>query len=87
MGADNLQSFHKWKNHEAILKHYTIYAYPRGEVKQELYDQYPQVRFLHAPLLQISASYIRQKLQNGKTIRYLVPPAVEDYIEQGNLFR
>lgn len=29
MGEDNLNSFHKWKNYQAILEHHQIYVYPR----------------------------------------------------------
>ncbi len=33
MGEDNLKSFHKWKNYEAILENHEIYVYPRLEAK------------------------------------------------------
>ena len=31
MGADNLNSFHKWKNHDYILEHHEIYVYPGSQ--------------------------------------------------------
>jgi nicotinate-nucleotide adenylyltransferase len=40
-----------------------------------------------APLLEISASYIRQQLKEGKSIRYLVPDAAREGIEEGNVYR
>lgn len=35
MGEDNLKSLHKWKNFEVILQNYSIYVYPRLEVKAQ----------------------------------------------------
>lgn len=80
MGEDNLQYLHKWKNHEAILNHYTIYLYPRIDKGPSPLDDHPAIHRFEAPLLNISATYIRATLQAGKSIRYLVPQAVEDYI-------
>lgn len=86
MGQDNLQYLHKWKNYEAILKYYSIYVYPRIEAKPGPLDDHEHVHLFEAPLLNISATYIRQQLQAGGSIRYLVPDSVREYIERGNLY-
>ncbi|MEM6802990.1 MAG: nicotinate (nicotinamide) nucleotide adenylyltransferase [Bacteroidota bacterium] len=86
MGQDNLQYLHKWKNYEAILKYYRIYVYPRIEAEPGPLDNHEHVQLFEAPLLNISATYIRQQLQTGGSIRYLVPDAVSEYIERGNLY-
>ncbi|MFK7970646.1 MAG: nicotinate (nicotinamide) nucleotide adenylyltransferase [Bacteroidia bacterium] len=83
MGQDNLVHFHKWKNYEAILKHYNIIVYPRGKDTPETeLDNHPNVSFFKAPLLDISATYIRETIRSGKSIRYLVPEAVREYLEE-----
>ncbi|MEZ4687879.1 MAG: nicotinate (nicotinamide) nucleotide adenylyltransferase [Bacteroidia bacterium] len=83
MGQDNLLHFHKWKNYEAILKYYKIFVYPRGyEAPPSELDNHPNVSFFEAPLLDISATYIRETIRNGKSIRYLVPEAVREYLEE-----
>jgi nicotinate-nucleotide adenylyltransferase len=83
MGQDNLLYFHKWKNYEAILKYYKVFVYPRGNdtPKTEL-DDHPNVSFFKAPLLDISATYIRETIRSDKSIRYLVPEAVREYLEE-----
>lgn len=83
MGQDNLVHLHKWKNYEAILKHYKIYVYPRGAdtPKTEL-DDHPNVSFFKAPLLDISATHIRETIRDEKSVRYLVPEAVLEYLEE-----
>ncbi|MDX2250096.1 MAG: nicotinate (nicotinamide) nucleotide adenylyltransferase [Bacteroidia bacterium] len=87
MGQDNLQFLHKWKNHEAILKYYRIFVYPRvGEIASQ-YDRHPNIHWFEAPLLNISATYIRQIIQEGKSVRYMVPDPVWEYIESSGIYR
>ncbi|MEM7512018.1 MAG: nicotinate (nicotinamide) nucleotide adenylyltransferase [Bacteroidota bacterium] len=86
MGQDNLTHFHKWKNYESILKHYSIWVYPRpGYVAGEI-DAHENIHIFEAPLLDISATYIRQRLKENKSVRYLVPDAVHEYLEVENLY-
>ena len=87
MGQDNLQYLHKWKNHEALLKHYPLLVYPRPGTPPSPFDEHPQVHSFEAPLLDISASYIREQLRSNQSIRYMVPGPVYTYIEEEGLFR
>ena len=87
MGEDNLLHLHKWKNHDAILKYYPIYVYPRGEKVSSLLDTHPTIYRFEAPLLNISATYLRNCIQTGKSIRYMVPLAVEEYIVMRGLYK
>jgi nicotinate-nucleotide adenylyltransferase len=85
LGSDNLNHFHKWKNHQAILDNYPILVYPRpGEVKTL---EHPGVSYLDAPLLDISATFIRQSIQEGLSVRYLLPELVEGYILDKKLYQ
>ncbi len=84
LGSDNLSHFHKWKNHQAILDNYPILVYPRpGEVKTL---DHPGVSYLDAPLLDISATFIRQSIQEGLSVLYLLPERVEQYIVDKKLY-
>ena len=46
-----------------------------------------RVRFVEAPLLEISSSKIRRRVAKGRAYRYYVPAAVYDYIKEHNLYR
>jgi len=87
MGGDNLQYLHKWKNYEAILKYYPIYVYPRPDTPASPHDDHPNVHTFEAPLLDISATYIRGLSKAGKSIDYLVPHTVSDYIQRESLLQ
>jgi len=87
MGQDNLESFKKWKNYEQILEQYELYVYPRPDVTNTELMRHPHVKMIEAPLLDISATYIRQCIKANKSIRYLVPESVENMIRLKNFYR
>ncbi len=80
MGSDNLTHFHKWKNHDKILEYHSVYVYPRPSVSSHALFEHPKVREVPAPVLDISATFIRESIQAKHSIRYLVPEAVETMI-------
>jgi nicotinate-nucleotide adenylyltransferase len=80
MGEDNLAQFPNWKNHDKILEYVGLYVYPRPNAPAHVFGDHPAVRMVPAPLLDISATYIRESLRAGRSIRYLVPDPVEEMI-------
>lgn len=87
IGEDNLESFAKWKNHEQILNQYGLYVYPRPHVTNSDLKRHAHVKMVDAPLLDISATYIRESIKNNKSIRYLVPEAVEAIIRLKDFYK
>lgn len=87
MGADNLATLHLWKNYEHILEHYDLYIYQRPGVDMGERADHPRVHIAQAPLLDISATYIRDCIRNGKSVRYLLPDPVFAYLEHSNMYR
>ncbi len=87
MGGDNLATLHLWKNYEVLLERCNIYVYRRPSTEVGALAQHPRVRICSAPLLDISSTYIRECLRNGKSVRYLVPDPVLEYLESSNLYR
>ncbi|ALW85012.1 nicotinate-nicotinamide nucleotide adenylyltransferase [Hymenobacter sedentarius] len=77
MGADNLPGLPRWQESARLLSEVDIYIYPRPNVELPELTPFPRVQVMAAPLLDISATYIRESLRTGHSIRYLVPPAVE----------
>lgn len=86
MGSDSFQNLHKWKNFEFIVKNYRIYVYQRAGFPVDNQIN-AQLTLVNAPLLQISATQIRQLLKEGKSIRYMVPEKVRDEIEKGHYYQ
>lgn len=86
MGGDNIATLHLWKNYEQILAHYDIYVYKRPNYELGALATHPRVRICEAPLLDISATYLRECLREGKSIRYLVPDSVFEELRGGGVF-
>lgn len=87
MGGDNLATLHLWKNYEVLLRDYDIYVYKRPAYDLGELATHPRIRTFEAPLLDISATYIRQCLQDGRSVQYLVPEAVFEYLRSSSLYR
>ncbi len=89
MGEDNLKSFHKWKNYETILENHQIYVYPRigeGKVKTG-FDGHSKIHRVEAPVIQISATLIRNGIKEGKNVKAMLPEKVWKYIDEMNFYR
>ena len=70
-----------------FLKYYHLLVYPRPNYRAKGYDTHEKVSRLQVPLLEISATHIRKLLKEGKSIRYLVPENVHNYIEKYHLWK
>lgn len=86
MGEDNLEQFADWKNHDKLLEYYGLYVYPRPNSKESTFKTHPNVQLVQAPLLDISATFIRESIRANRSIRYMVPDVVEEMIERKNFY-
>lgn len=88
MGGDNLATLHKWKNFELLLRDYEIYVYSRPSYQPVALAEHPNVHLYEdVPLMEISSSYIRDCIRDGKSVQYLVPDAVFHYLQTSNIYR
>ncbi len=98
MGEDNIRTFHKWFNYEEILENHAIYVYPRAiSIKEtELIKEIPDNSLMHhknvhfvedVPVMNISSSFIRKAIKNGKSVEYLLTDPVRKCVEEMNFYR
>jgi len=87
MGEDNLNTLHKWKNYEVLLQNHNIYVYPRLDngTPDDAIARHPAIHRVGAPVIELSSTFIRQSIKDGKNVRPMLPAKVWEYIDH-NLF-
>lgn len=86
MGSDSFQNLEKWENAETIIREYALIIYRRPGFEVENSIQ-ANIQVMNAPLLEISATHIRELVKAGKSIKYLVPSSVEEEIASSGFFK
>ena len=89
MGEDNLKSFHKWKNYELILDHHDIYVYPRiseGTIDTQ-FNTHSKIKKIDAPIMELSSTFIRKSIKEGKNVRPMLPEHVWEYLDEMNFYK
>ena len=87
IGADNWCLFDKWKSGEEIISKYHILIYPRRGYEIVIPEQYSdRVKAVEAPLIELSSTQIRERLAQMKSVSFLVPESVENYIVKNKLY-
>lgn len=86
IGADNWLIFHKWAEHEKIKQNFPILIYPRRGYEIELDPAYPSIRTVNAPLIEVSSTFIREALAQGKNMRYFLSSVVDDFVKANKLY-
>lgn len=77
VGADNWTKFENWKNWQEIVAHHDLYVYPRKGYSIDMDKPLPDyLHIVHSPILEISSTFVRQAIQEGRDIRFFVHPAV-----------
>lgn len=86
MGSDSFSNIHRWKNYEALIANYNIIVYDRpGFDITETHGA--KLTRVQAPLLEISSTFIRKQIKEGKSIRYMLPDEVAKYIDNNRYYR
>ena len=94
MGLDSLVDLPLWYKPQQLIElvKLAVIARPGYHADMDTLERLlpgisKRVFFAHAPLIGISSTDIRKRVQEGKSIRYLVPRGVEQYIEEWGLYR
>lgn len=95
LGFDSLLEIYTWKNYRDILDRARIItAFRPGSPVLRNADDWPlflqpyreRITLLEAPLLDISSTWLRIELMRGRSVRYLVPDTVLEYIRENRLY-
>lgn len=91
-GADAVLEIFQWKDPQEILELAHVIAatrpgYDIARFEAEAPTSHPNISVMDVPALAISSTDIRRRVQEGSSVRYLVPEAVQTYIEKWELYR
>ena len=95
-GADALLEIFKWKDFDILLTICNFVAATRpGYRLFELREKTAalpsglkqNISYMEVPALAISSTDIRQRVHDGRPVKYLLPESVEDYIIKNKLYR
>ncbi len=88
IGSDNLENFHKWKNYESIIENFGVIVYPRPDFDRSKVHIEKNITIAEgAPQMEISSSFIRKAINEGKDVRHFMPPKSWEYLEEMNFYR
>ncbi|AIM35387.1 nicotinate (nicotinamide) nucleotide adenylyltransferase [Sphingobacterium sp. SG20118] len=86
MGEDILETFTKWKNYEVILRDYHVYVYPRPNYNGGALKENPAITMTETPMMELSSTFLRKAVKEGKNIKFYTPDKVVDFIEKKGLY-
>ncbi len=87
MGSDSYSNITKWKNYELLLRNYSVIVYLRPNFPVLQLENVKSLQVLNAPLLDISATFIRTAIKNKTSIKYLVSDCVLDEIYNNSYYK
>ena len=87
IGADSLETFHKWKNYQQILEYFELYVYPRPGCDGGSLKSHGKVRWMDAPQIEISSSMIRKSIEDGLNVEFFIPKPAYDYLSEMNFYK
>lgn len=85
MGSDNRENLHRWRNGDYIEEHFPIIVYPRPNHPKE--KDHPNTLWIDAPLMELSSTYIRHSIKEGRNASFMLDAKVWKYIDHNNLYK
>ena len=94
LSTEALAGLPRWRSPERVLELARLAVVPRAGfdplgpawVREQLPYGVDRIRFLAGPLLPISGSVVRRRASVGRSVRYLLPEAVADYIRAERVY-
>lgn len=87
IGSDNWASFDRWRDPDRILDEYGVLVYPRPGFPISMTGQCDGMTPVKAPLLNISSTFVRKAIADGRDVSLFLPQGVFNYILSKKLYR
>ena len=88
IGADNWNQFTLWKEYERLLESYPVMIYPRRGDEVVIPDRLKKsVRYIDAPMIELSSTFVREGIKEGKDMRAFVPERAYELILKNGWYR
>ena len=85
-GMDSLQNLKNWREYQRILDNYELLVFPREGYDGGELINYPSVTVLKTPILEISSTFIRQCIKEGRDVRYFMPEKAYQYMKEHRFY-
>ena len=85
-GMDSLQNFKNWREYQRILDNYELLVFPREGYDGGELINYPSVTVLKTPILEISSTFIRQCVKEGRDVRHFMPEKAFVYLKEHRFY-
>ena len=79
-GMDSLQGLHRWREYQAILDNYELLVFPRKGYDGGDLIYHPHVKVLETPIIEVSSTFIRNCMKEGKDVRHFMPEKAYWYL-------
>ena len=85
-GMDSLQNFKNWREYQRILDNYELLVFPREGYDGGDLARHPSVTVLKTPILEISSTFIRQCVKEGRDVRHFMPERAFRYMKENRFY-
>ena len=85
-GMDSLQNMKNWREYQKILDNYELLVFPREGYDGGELINYPSVTVLRTPILEISSTFIRQCVKEGRDVRHFMPEKAFLYMKEQRFY-
>ena len=86
-GMDSLQNLHQWREYQKILDNYKLLVFPRESYDGGDLAGHPSVTILKTPILEISSTFIRNCVAEGRDVRHFMPAKAFDYMQEMGFYK
>jgi nicotinate-nucleotide adenylyltransferase len=85
-GMDSLQGLPRWREYQRILDNYALLVFPREGYDGGALAHHPSVTILKTPILEISSTFIRQCVKEGRDVRHFMPERAFRYMQERRFY-